>query len=97
MSIDYTYEVIAVNEAARCMEVVYSSTGRQTMHIGARLPYEGETLEAVVRMYSPVAYWLEQEAKVVVPEVGTSGQIVVVPEEPILPPDQPTQTGAQDL
>ena len=73
MSIQYTYEIISVDEAARCMEVVYSSQGRQTMHIGARLPFEGETLEAVVAMYSPVEYWKQQEAAVVIPAVGTKG------------------------
>lgn len=79
MSIQYTYEIIAVNEAARCMEVVYSAEGHQTMHIGARLPYVGETVEAVVKMFAPVAYWLEQEREVVVPDVGTAG--VIAPQE----------------
>ena len=71
--ISYTYEIIKVDPQARVMEVVYSSPGRQTMHVGARLPYVGESLEAVIDMYSPVAYWREQEAEVVVPALG-SGQ-----------------------
>lgn len=75
MSIEYTYEIIRVDEAARCMEVVYSAIGHQTMHIGARLPYQGETLEAVVAMYSPVAYWEEQARPVVLPQVGSSGTV----------------------
>lgn len=75
MSIAYTYEIVAVDPAARCMEVVYSSDGHQTMHIGARLPFEGESLESVIQMYAPVAYWLEQQAPVSVPEVGTSGAV----------------------
>jgi len=75
MSIQYTYEVISVDEAARCMEIVYSSEGRQTMHIGARLPFEGESLEAVVDMYAPVENWLEQEQSVIVPDVGVKGVI----------------------
>jgi hypothetical protein len=75
MSIEYTYNIISVDPAARCMEVVYSSRGRQTMHIGARLPFEGESLEAVIEMYSPVAYWLEQEIPVFVPQVGTTGVV----------------------
>lgn len=79
MSIEYTYEVVAADAAAKCMEVVYTASGRQTMHIGARLPYEGETLEEVIKMYEPVAYWLEQEREVVVPPVGASGTIVPVP------------------
>lgn len=75
MSIEYTYEIISVNESARCMEVIYSSENHQTMRIGARLPYEGETLEAVVQMYSPVAYWMEQKLPVVIPQIGISGTI----------------------
>jgi hypothetical protein len=87
MSIEYTYEVIAVNEAAKAMEVVYTAEGRQTMHIGARLPYVGETVETVVRMFSPVTYWLDQEREVVVPEVGTAGTIQPEPEpEPVAGP-----------
>jgi hypothetical protein len=85
MSFEYTYEVIAVDQAARCMEVVYSSAGRQTMHIGARLPYEGETLESVVQMYSPVAYWLEQDATVVAPQVGAIGSVTTTDPQPVDP------------
>lgn len=73
MSIPYTFEIIAVNEAARCMEVVYRADGHQTMHMGARLPFEGESLEAVIQMYAPIAYWEEQARAVVVPVVGTTG------------------------
>lgn len=80
MNIEYTFEIVAVNEAARCMEVVYTSEGRQTMHIGARLPYEGETLEHVIDMFSPVAYWREQARKVVVPAIGATGSIEAEPE-----------------
>ena len=98
MNITYKYQIINVNEQARCMEVVYSSEGRQTMHIGARLPYEGEQLEDVIKTFAPVRLWEEAEMQVVVPLTGTSGQIVLVSEEPVfLPLDQPTQTGAQDL
>ena len=57
MNITYTYEIISVDQQARCMEVVYTAEGYQTMDIGARLPYEGETLEAIVQMYAPVRYW----------------------------------------
>ena len=86
-NIAYTYEIINVDPQARAMEVVYTSDGRQTMHIGARLPFAGETLEAIVQMYAPVAYWREQETEVVVPEVGTGGQ--VTPPEPQPPtPEQ---------
>lgn len=91
MSIQYTYEIIAVDQAARAMEVVYTSEGRQTMHIGARLPYLGESLESVVQMYAPVAYWLEQEATVLVPQIGVTG--VVSPIQATQPAPDPKMIG----
>ena len=45
MIIQYTYKIINVDTTARAMEILYVSEGRQTMHIGARLPFEGETIE----------------------------------------------------
>lgn len=75
MSIEYTYTIINVDEVARCMEVVYSSEGNPTMHIGARLPYEGETLEEIIAMYAPVAHWDQLKLPVVVPVAGTQGVI----------------------
>lgn len=78
MSIEYAYEIVSVNEAARCMEVVYTSEGHQTMHISARLPFEGEQLEAVIKMFAPVALWIELAAPVTVPQVGTRGTVAPV-------------------
>ena len=75
MSIAYTYEIVEVNKAARCMEVVYSAEGYQTMHIGTRLPFEGELLEAVVKAFAPVPLWLAAKATCVAPEVGQRGTI----------------------
>jgi hypothetical protein len=76
MNIQYTYEIISVDQTARCMEIVYSCEGRKTMHIGARLPYAGESAQDIVQMYAPVTYWLEQEQAVVVPNVGEKGSLV---------------------
>ena len=75
MSIEYTYEIVSVDVSAKCMEIIYTAAGRDPMHIGARLPWEGETLEAVVDMYAPVSYWTEQTQSVVVPLVGETGVI----------------------
>jgi hypothetical protein len=77
MSIEYNYEIISVNEQARNMEVVYTATGYPTMHIGARLPYQGETVESVIQMYAPIQYWEEISQPVVVPAVGTVGTVAV--------------------
>ena len=82
-SIAYTYEIINVDPQARVMEVVYTSEGRQTMHIGARLPYVGESLEAIVQMYAPVAYWREQEAELAEVAAGTSGAVVPPQPQPV--------------
>lgn len=73
--ISYSYEIIAVDAAARVMEVVYTSEGRAPFHIGARLPYDGETVEQIVAMYAPIGNWIEAEATVVVPEAGTQGSM----------------------
>lgn len=83
MSIPYSFEIVAVDEAAKCMEVVYTADGHPTMHIGARLPFEGESLEAVVDMYSPVAHWIALSTPVVVPAVGTTGQVTPVVAAPV--------------
>lgn len=82
--ITYTYEIIAVDEAARSMEVVYTSETHGVMHVGARLPFEGEPLEQVIVMFAPVQEWRLRELAVTVPEVGTSGQLTDV--DPITPP-----------
>ena len=98
MSITYTYTVISVDEAARCMEILYEAAGHQTMHIGARLPYEGETLEEIVRMYAPVMSWEAAVRTVIVPSVGATG-VLAPPVIPVPTPTQtqPTTTGSQTL
>lgn len=83
MSIPYTYKIINVNPQARAMEIVYTSPGRQTMHIGTRMPYASETPESIVRMYEPVAYWLEQEAQLAEVQDGLEGSIVPPESAPL--------------
>jgi hypothetical protein len=93
MSITYTYEIVAVDEAARVMEVVYTAEGHPTQHIGARLPYEGESLEAVVDMYAPVRFWEELQSAVVVPSVGVTG--TVEPPAPFVSEEPSAETEAR--
>jgi hypothetical protein len=80
MSINFNYEIISVNESARCMEIVYTAEGHPIQHIGARLPYEGENIESVVRMYAPINLWLELKKSVITPSIGASGYIPVADE-----------------
>lgn len=76
MSISYTYEIVNVDEQSRSMRVLYHSEGRDSVLMGARLPFAGESLESIVHMYSPVRMWEEKETEVVVPEVGKTGSFV---------------------
>lgn len=88
MSITYNYQITKVDQAARVMEVVYTSGGRQTMHIGMRLPFTGESVEAIVQSYAPTRYWEEREAEVIVPTTGASG-MVTIPTSVVKPQDIP--------
>jgi len=90
VNITYTYKIISVDQAARCMEVVYTSEGNPTMHIGARLPYEGETVESVVAMYAPVRYWEELKTPVIPVAPGQSGNITAPPPYVLSPAEQAT-------
>jgi hypothetical protein len=75
MSINYRYEIINVDEQARCMEIVYSADGHPTQHVGSRIPYDTETLESVIRTMAPVVYWESLQLNIVPPTIGTSGEI----------------------
>lgn len=88
MNIEYTFEIISVDAAARCMEVVYSAEGHETMHVGARLPFEGESLEDVIKAYSPVLLWIERATPVVVPQVGATGMVALTALEENNPQEQ---------
>jgi hypothetical protein len=83
MNITYTYEIVSVDEQARCMEIVYKAEGHQTMHIGARLPFEGEELTNVIKQFAPVPLWIELATPVIAPQVGISG---VIEPEPVVTP-----------
>jgi hypothetical protein len=86
--ITYTYKIITVDEAFRCMEVVYTSPTHGVMHVGARLPFEGEPLEQIIAIYAPVQEWRARELAVVVPAVGVSGEITDKEPAPIPLADQ---------
>lgn len=71
--INYTYEIINVDEQTRTMEVVYESPEHGVHHVSARLPYEGEALESVIEMFSPVYDWLEKSKPVASVQTGLKG------------------------
>lgn len=82
MSIQYTYTIESVDTEARCMVVVYSADGHTTQHIGARIPFDGESLEDVIAAYAPVAYWEAQKRPLAVPVVGATGTVSPPAVEP---------------
>lgn len=97
MDITYNYEIISVDEQARCMEVIYSAEGYQTMHISVRLPFVGESLDTVISSFAPLQLWVESTLDVFVPVKGTTGTIVPVIEEPQPQMEIPTVVGAEVL
>lgn len=81
----YTYKITGVDEQSRVMDVVYTHEVHGSILVGARLPFEGESLEQVIRSFSPVPRWVELEMPIVVPNEGLSGEI---DETPITQPLQ---------
>lgn len=68
-----SYEITAVYPETKTMEILYTSDTYGTMTISGRMPFEGEDLAAVVAMYSPLPYWIEQAKAVAAVAVGTTG------------------------
>lgn len=85
MSILYTYEIVNVDVPARCMEIVFSADGYETVHISGRLPFVGEMLEEVVHLYAPIRHWLDSKQEVEPPTVGTKG--VMEPKDKLVSPE----------
>lgn len=92
MKLEYTYQIAKVDKDARCMEIVYSSDGKKTMRVGTRLPYEGETIEDIVKSYAPISYWKEQELNVITPIEGITGNVSIDQTKPNLVKEIPSQT-----
>lgn len=78
----YTYEILNVDEDARCMEVSYKAEGFAPVIVGTSIPLEGELLEEVIRRFAPISFWEEKTKKVITPLVGTKGlvEIAVIDE-----------------
>ena len=75
MEIQYIYRIVNVDESTKTMEIKYDSPQFGTLHVSARMPDIGETLENVVRQYEPIEFWKEQIKEVEPVEVDTYGSI----------------------
>lgn len=76
-TISYTYEITRVDPDAKVMDILYTSPEHGTMLVGARMPWEGETVDMIANMYSPVRNWVEQTLAVAPVAVGASGEVEV--------------------
>lgn len=99
IKIEYDYEVTIVDEAARVMEVRYTSDAGEVMHVSIPLPSEGQDVDSLIEMYSPVNYWGEQRRPVTVAgiSVGRGGHKEGWYGPRPLTPEEQTQQEARDL
>ena len=72
-----TYEITRVDPDAKAMDILYTSPEHGTMLVGARMPWEGETVEMIAAMYSPARNWVEQTLSVAPVSVGAGGEVQV--------------------
>ena len=84
MQIKYTYKVLNIDTNGRTMEVKYTSPTHGEMNVYTRIPYEGESLEAVIQQYSPVAYWKEKDAVIQTIDIETAYGVIDYSDEPTL-------------
>lgn len=74
-TINYSYEITRVDPENKAMDITYTSEQYGSITIGARMPWEGETVDDVVRMFSPVRYWVEKEQATSQVWLGYSGSL----------------------
>jgi hypothetical protein len=93
-TINYTYEITRVDPDAKAMDILYTSPDYGTTLVGARMPWDGETVEQIAQMYSPVRNWIEQTLTVSSVSVGAAGDLAVTvgspdaPDAPLTKEDQ---------
>lgn len=75
--ITYTYEIVRVDPQNKAMDIQYTSPQYGSILVGARMPWEGETVEDIVRAFEPVRYWIEQTLNVASVTAGLGGTIQV--------------------
>jgi hypothetical protein len=82
MDIQFSYEILSVDNDARCMEVLYTSEGRKPVHVGVRIPYEGESLDEVILSFCPREYWESLERTIQPVNAGVKGTLNLVNTPP---------------
>lgn len=75
--ITYNYEIVRVDPVNKAMDIQYTSSQYGSILVGARMPWEGETVEDIVRSFEPVRYWIEQTLNVAPVSAGAGGTVQV--------------------
>jgi hypothetical protein len=91
---NFTFVITRVDEAARCMDVVYTADGYEAVPVGVRAPVEGEDLNEVIARAAPFFVWDEIDrarAPLVLPEVGTTGRIEAPPPQEVVRAEPPPE------
>lgn len=71
--VTYSYKVLSIDDGTKTMQVKYSAEGRDDVLISARLPYQNESIEAVIEQFSPVFMWEESDVVRNAPSIGMTG------------------------
>jgi hypothetical protein len=72
-----SYEITRVDPDTKAMDILYTSPDYGTMLVGARMPWENETVEMIAAMFSPLRNWVEQTLPVAAVSAGLTGEVAV--------------------
>lgn len=70
-----SYKITRVDPDAKAMDILYTSPDYGTMLVGARMPFEGETVEMIAAMFSPLQNWVTQTLPVAAVSAGFTGDL----------------------
>jgi hypothetical protein len=70
-----SYQIVRVDPEAKAMDILYTSPEHGSLLVGARMPWEGETVEAIAEVFSPARYWLEKTLPVAQVSEGEAGEL----------------------
>ena len=70
----YTYKILSISENQRTFEVQYESEGLKTYRMSLRCPFEGESVDDMIRHNAPLSLWEIESKPMTIPEIGLSGE-----------------------
>lgn len=70
---NYSYEVVRVDQDAKCMDVEFTAEGFDPIVVGVRLPTVGENVDLVIQSFAPHSMWNPQVIEYASVSVGASG------------------------